>query len=249
MIKDDSNCIQCNSLLNVPVKLSCDHHYCFLCLCMNLLKNNFYCIGCNNNLTISEPTKLNDQEKKIIKYLDNHYLWLYSSNFTSTWWCYEKPLNQSIEHIYEDYLFIKKNKDDRQNDKSNPKITIQKSKNANDILNHTNTNYTYDDIEISDNDSSLEVSFSDESNDEIYNKKHDKPQLLSYVVNAAGSEYKMDFDLMKQINTADSNKSRKIKRLEIPSDIVNDGFLGVLLFLKENDVIGISGYKFSHLKS
>ena len=67
-----------------------------------------------------------------------------------------------------------------------------------------------------------------------------EPCLLNnYKIEIGKSKYRIDFEKMKQINILDSYKQRRIKRLVIPEKIEN-----IMLFLKNNNVIGISGVKF-----
>jgi len=188
--------------------------------------DNTQCIGCDyvydpNNLKIMTGN-LNNQ---------NRYLWLYASNYGGLQWCYDKESNQKIESIYNDYLWIMNNNGNHNHD--NIKMDVSPGRKKKIIK---TTDDKFDEFVMDNDNLDLMVEFP--KNEKKYELPKSK-EPLSYIVKMGSFSYKMDFDLMKQINIHDTSKRRSIKRITIP-DNVGD----IMEYIKGKNVIGISGKKF-----
>ena len=220
-------CNICYDNPHVAISLVCTHIFCLLCLSADAE----VCPKCGGTF-----------ENAVIENKDINYLWLYSSNFNNKWWCYNNKLNKVIETIYKDYLLIKE-----MNDKfSDLDLGIKIKKQG---IYKTNKN-KLDFTKITDEefDSSLEVNFEDDENEmELNNSKQEqKCSAESYVVKVGNSEYRIDFNIMRQINLLDNSKTRRIERLEIPESVLEGGYFDLINFLKNDyNIIGISGVKFN----
>ena len=146
-------CEICKNDCLIPLKLICDHNFCFLCLKIILLNNeNNECPIChsivNFNILCVNPNLIN-------------FIWLYSSNCNSTWWCYDKSLNIKIENIYKDYL-IRQQLLNVNNVNNDIKIKIMKTnKKENNTLKNSliDTNEIFETIKMKITDSFVCVNF------------------------------------------------------------------------------------------
>lgn len=223
-----NTCNICYNDLIVPVIYPCSHIFCLLCLDLGTIN----CPSCDIEIKNMQSQYQN------IKY--KNHIWLYSSNFNNKWWCYDIKSTRMIETIYTDYCLIKE-MNDIYTDLDlginlRKKITKTISNDAAYIKINDDDLDNYDEVNFEDDDS-LNKSF---SSDQIKKKSSGIP----YIIKAGNTEYRIDFENMRQINTIDNTKTRKIKRLEIPNSIIEDGYDEILEFLKCNNVIGISGKKF-----
>ena len=222
-------CNICNDIPNIPIALSCSHLLCLLC------------VGISSECPLCEQD-ITDIETNIDNIKHRNYIWLYSSNFNHKWWCYSSKLNKIVENIYEDYILIKDM--NKKFDEIDLGIKIKK----NNSKKHKIDWKDYDELNVDDFDVA-DVQFED---DEIDNSPQDesslsqkKSNVTSYVIKVCGNEYRIDFDTMKQINILDSSKSRRIKRVRLPENLVGSEYSTIINFLKNDlNIIGISGKKF-----
>ena len=229
-------CDTCSTNLNIPTKLECGHYFCFLCVI-----NSFICINCNNN----KSSELNDYE---------NYLWLYSSNYNGLWWCYDNNSNKKIECIYKDYLVRQELPEEDEErliimcDFPKKKKIVKHSTNYINDINNINDD-SFDEL-VDDIDSTICVSFSDNSpikqliQESPESQESPELQELSYILKFGSTDYKFDFDSMKQINTSDIWKKRALKRIEIPNDIIKTNAESIIDYLKAQNILGVSGKKF-----
>jgi len=207
---------------------------------MPINNSNKICNLCNNTL-ISPIKSVNSDANCFLCLMynfminklansENNYIWLYSSNYNEFWWCYDKSQNLQIENTYKDFL-LKQNS--VKNDDISIKIKINKSK-ENHKYDISKINFHAIDIE---SDEETKLNFTDEY---IIESTNIVP--ISYIMQIQSTEYKLDFDSMKQINLSELWKKRSIKRLTIPSSTYS--FLEIITYLKSQNVIGITGTKF-----
>ena len=257
----------CNVCLNdvvLPIKSMC-HLYCFLCIKEYQLLTNetTKCPLCNiytNYMNISVI-----QNDYCVDDLTLNYLWIYSSNYNDTWWAYNNASNKQIEKIHQDYILNQELIKKLSNNNSDPmQITIQNFKKYNNSQMNKKNNQilTFDNINVNNIDNNIIIDDTSVDFDEFYdsdelidktNKLTDKSlhnEPLSYIIKCGtiGSsgyyEYKIDFDSMKQINVMDSWKTRSIKRLELPIDIMITNINKITEYLQSLKVIGIAGKNF-----
>ena len=255
-------CDTCFTNLNIPTKIECGHHKCFLCI---IPSNSFECNACNNNGSFELNSYTN-------------YLWMYSSNYNGLWWCYDNNSNKKIECIYKDYLF----RHEVSNNEEQFVITCDFNKKHPTRKTRTEYMTCVNDItdefnefnELSDDVSDFGVSFSDDNlTTQISNftsqqlqqshqlqqsqQSQQSPQSqqsqqsqsheLSYILKLGSIDYIIDFESMKQINTLDVWKKRSLQRIEIPNDIIKTNYKSVMDYLKTQNIIGISGKKFDFI--
>lgn len=237
-------CGVCNLEYNIPIELKCNHIYCFIC---STKINN--CLECHN------PVIYNETNHNVTINSELSYIWLYSSNYNDTWWCYDRENSNHIEYIYNDYVKVNKIKNNISSDYCNDGIEI----------NISNKMVKKSDFKLSSSPMLVEDSFIDmELNDDtdyIYyddtnlnhnsNKKNmystkSSNKLISYNITVNNKIYRMNFDMMKQINVYNPNKKRNIKKIFIEDDIIKSNNMNIINFMKKNKIIGISGKKFEN---
>ena len=211
-----------------PVQLLCCKNWCCF-LCAN------FCGGCPV-CDCDIPKGFMGFSSGLIELFDASVstLWLYSSNYNNTWWGYDRVTNKKIMAIHDDY--IKRTTLDSDNSSG---IEIKAGKCVVSAKKGGAAVGTADFINVVASSSNY-VDFSSLGDDESV-KPASQSDDLSYVLKIGQSEYMMDFDQMKQINTLDPWKRRSIKCITIPS---SDNVLDKLNFLMNNHVVGIAGIKF-----
>lgn len=232
-------CSLCHVESLIPIELNCKHNYCFLCLFYDVY-NKSNCPDCGN---VNDPLNIFDMNKISNIDTSNYYLWLYSSNYGNTWWCYKKDMCEKLEILFQDYCLRKKLLSDNEQIKDNAISLSLKKVNKTKIFSLLNDTDDFKELNITSN--SLDVEFCDDSTLTTPKIVKIPSQIASYTINTYGSEYKLDFDLMKQINLGDVSKKRNIKRIEIPTHMrvysVND----MINYLINNCfVLGVAGKKF-----
>jgi hypothetical protein len=211
------SCEICQEIPLIPLQLSCDHQYCFLCLAKGMLDGIMSCPSCHSEFNY----------KKIDS--ENRYLWLYSSCLSDNWWCYDKDQNVQIEEAYQAY------KDDNVEIKIPISIKLNSSKIITTTLKQLPNQPSFQSFNISDPDDVC-VDFTDDTNPP-------KKMPPSDIIDINGTDYKLDFANMKQMNTKENWKKRDIKRIVIPSELFKMD--SIIYYLKyEKDVNGIAGTKF-----
>jgi len=237
-------CDICFDALNVPIKLQCDHHFCFLCLEYKLLETGQHvsCPKCNlNNGDINSLS--NDHN---FDATSTNFIWLYSSNYNNLWWSYDSESAVKLECIYKDYLVRQDILKNGNINNQNIKINLPKSAhNGKAIKNSSTTATVYNNIAVNDEDEDVDVDFTDSDIDQSqHTVETPQVQELSYIIKFGTYDYKIDFDLMKQINTTDVWRKRSIKRIEVPTVVHKTNVDSIIQFLKSEHVIGIGGKKF-----
>jgi hypothetical protein len=198
------------------------------------LKKQLHIKYCSKLLNIQNVYNQNVQE--------NQYIWVYSSNFHNTWWCYDSICNRKLQLIYENYqrnqLILSENKMNN----TTIKLKYKSKDNLNDILNNKldeDEKYVIIDNNINSSDY---VSFDD--CDTTTSTANDVKRDITYTIHINSVDYRIDFDSMKQINMIDPWKKRSINRIHIPNELVSTTIYDIISYLKSNNVIGIAGQKF-----
>ena len=102
-------CPICRYTLNIPIKLSCNHVYCYLCIkSTNEISNN--CPYCSKTIDIQLDKVTIKKQNLDIFNMKN--LWLYSDKefVNKKWWLYDPVTNILIENLYNEYI-LDDNKD------------------------------------------------------------------------------------------------------------------------------------------
>jgi hypothetical protein len=124
--------------------------------------------------------------------------------------------------------------------KSNNDIQVILSKRSKRVKKQKSINFEIMEIQFSEGN---DISFDDHENVDLCCINQSEP--LSYVIKIGQTDYKIDFDLMKQINLSELWRKRTIKRLDIHQNINN--LNAIFEYLKSQNVVGISGQKFDFL--
>lgn len=238
-------CDACNKTLLVPLILKCDHCFCFVCIAPDKIDDIMKgeCVTCHGSF--NGNCELIGDNKNTDKCLN--YMWLYSSNYTNTWWSYNRTHSEKVELIYQDYCLNKKIMNgDTDDDNTNISVKITKKQSVPKMKQQKSlNNLDFNKLDNSDTDDNLSVDFSSletENSSDI--EEQEQPKIISYIVNIYGTDYKLDFDSMKQINLHDTYKKRSIKRIEIPASVMKLSGKDIISYLSSENVIGISGKKF-----
>ena len=91
-------CGICNELSTFPIKLQCNHTYCYLCIKTFKLDGNLLCPSCGEFFDVNFNLFLDDIDAQY--HSQDTYLvrWLYSSNYKDHWWCYDNKTSDLIIH-------------------------------------------------------------------------------------------------------------------------------------------------------
>lgn len=205
-----------------------------------MLNNNFDCPLCKKTIR-DDYNKLYSMKYDHDGQSSQQYLWLYATNYGDNWWGYDKKSNCKLERIYNDHL-TRLNIRENQNNNANINLSITNIKKppnviTNNIIPNDFVSLTLDIIDTTIQDTDDDINFSD--NDATRDKNitiDDNENDISYILKIGLYEYRIDFDIMKQISISDSAKSRKIKRIDNISNEIN--------YLKSQNIIGIAGIKF-----
>jgi hypothetical protein len=149
--------------------------------------------------------------------------WLYSGVF-SGWWCYDPTHYKQLNMLYMDHC-------KKTNTYTNEQKSYKKPKSS-DSLEHDEKGFEM--VDFSEDDSSY------------YDSSDDDNVPVNYILTVGGCQFKIDMTNMKQINTHDLSKQRKIKYIDIPSDITD--LHDIINLLISNGVKGIAGTNFSNIK-
>jgi len=97
------NCIKCNNPPQLPVKLTCNDVYCFLCLKYQMAAGN------GNNTCLNQQCKqpitmdinhISEDFKTVLLGLIGKSVWLYNSVSNDGWWMYNPDTSKMIEQCY-----------------------------------------------------------------------------------------------------------------------------------------------------
>lgn len=227
-------CILCNNNVSLPYNLNCDHTFCYLCIKTYYLSNNKKCPTCNTDI-LDNLSSI--QYNNILEEVNNRStFWLYSSNHPNFWYAYDKKSNDAINTLYVDY-FTNNQANNKNKHIAPVSLSIGNDGNGNSGNNNNNSsqhNNNFVPLKVNGDDNNY-VNFKDDG------KMYMDQAPLSYIINIGSFEYQIDFKNMKQSNVMDPSKKRTIKLLEY--DPVKDN-PNVINFLKNNNVLGISGIKF-----
>jgi len=155
-------------------------------------------------------------------YFNKNIYWVYSSRNGDGLWYFGNRYSEQIEELYKIYI----------ESKTNNKIT------------HNNWTYSSSKfVECTTLDISNLVDFSNlDTGKNIKNEPINMKILTPSPINDVKIGHmilELNFDTMEQRNKSTTDKTRKIRRLEIPEKIDN-----IYQYLKDNNVIGIYGIKF-----
>lgn len=243
-------CALCLHESIIPIKLQCNHTFCFLCLIYNFLTDQIICQCDNNNIANSAIN------------CSNTHVWLYSSNYNGLWWCYTNEQNAQIEYIYKDHLKMDKSHISKDADEyiqihipsaSKTKNIRIKSKNSYMSgfsplaeLTSFGASVSQSPIEVNQEFINMEIKLDEDDQinfaDPISHTQYTNKNVLSYNIQIGSNEYKIDFDTMRQINLSETFKKRNMRRLEISQNMSDTGTF--INHLKSQNIIGIAGIKF-----
>ena len=210
-------CNKCHQDSIIPCHMGCGHMFCFLCL-----NDITICTICNAS-TGFMPNNLPGNK---------NYLWLYGSNHSGMWWCYDNNSNELIEQLYQQTINI--NEDDK------IKLVLTKKTDVTAQINipqFSTVNMSNDS-----NSSNLIVNFSD---DNLTDKEIHSVHQISSIIKIEDQYYEIDLNKMYQYNMIDKNKKRRIKRIEVPTNISKGNLPGVKSYLSDENILGISGKLFN----
>lgn len=242
-----NNCICgiCNNIIQNEIQTSCNHHFCFICLKNYCKNNNYTCPNCNADV---DKERIVNFETNLF-YLSKIY-WIYSANYNNANWCYDKKANNRLEILYNNYLQSKNHYSQQTNEKESVLKTLNKNISPYDESKRPRVDYSLIEninlyncgIEKYNNNNSQngtnEIINCDINTTSIKLKSVKLP--LSSKLKIGSTYYIINFDKMKQINSIDINKQRKIKRVEIPDEIVSTD--KCYKYLVDNyNVKGVSG--------
>lgn len=209
-----TQCGKCHQNSNIPCHMGCGHLFCFLCL-----NDITTCILCHTN-TGFMPNNLTGLNK---------YLWLYASNHSGMWWCYDITSNKLIEELYQQKI-------NQSNIDESDKIKFILDKKPE--IHSTSSNIQQFSSVTMTNNSNLIVNFSD---DVLINNNHQQPEQLSSIIKIGDQYYEIELNKMYQYNMIDKSKKRKIKRIEIPENISKGNMPGIKSYLSDENILGIAG--------
>lgn len=240
-------CNICHEKPIIPIELQCGHNFCFLCVVPSMLEmisENICPSMCNtqNNCELFN-------EKKPVHSIDfKYYVWLYSSNYGNTWWCYQRETCEQVEKIYNDYCLRQQILNDNSTSKNNINLTL--TQNTTKKPKQTLLPKSFAQLDTASNDSNENddavdfnsISSSDYNGQEETNNTN---HTVSYIVNIHGTSYKLDFDAMKQINLTDTTKKRSVKRIVVPNEKRNCSANEIKQYLMNtHSILGVAGKKF-----
>jgi len=148
--------------------------------------------------------------------------WLYSGIF-SGWWCYDPMYYKQLNRLFADHC-------KKMNIETNEQKPYKKPKPSDGLKN---------------NEKGFEMVDFSEDDESDYSSSDDNTA-VNYMLTIGGCQFKIDMAKMKQINTQDLSKQRKIKYIDIPLHI-ND-IHDIINLLIANDVKGIAGTNFTNIK-
>ena len=237
------NCNTCQNESLLPVYLECTHVFCFLCVSPDKIEDvsNGLCLECSTSIN----SELINNDKPAQYNASLNYIWLYSSNYGNTWWCYNREHCEQVEKIYIDHCTNKQIMSGYSNNSQSINLKITK-KQSTPSLQQVPSIVSFNTISSSDDDDSDSVDFSSNTitTPTTLSPSSSSTQPLSYVVNIYGSSYKLDFDNMKQVSLNDLSKKRTIMRLQIPEKIYFSSAKEIRAYLMQNNILGVSGKKF-----
>jgi hypothetical protein len=139
-------------------------------------------------------------------YYNRDRIWLYSSNFSDTWWGYDDKCSDKLDKIYNDYNKRKT----VLNDKKNTDIVIPQTDPIVDKSHVVIAKCNFDTVDYTDD------------NDGDSDKSVDIDSDFNYLVDFNNIKFFIDLEHWQQINSNDANKKRKIKRIEFPPNVVGE---------------------------
>lgn len=99
-------CIICQEDIQNPIKLECNHTFCFSCIKGSMIKSGTDCPLCRKALSkdykhmiFKAPEKLC---QKILVSLDSQWTWIYSGK-NCGWWYFEPKASEELENLYDLY--------------------------------------------------------------------------------------------------------------------------------------------------
>jgi WWE domain len=99
------NCVKCNKPPQLPVTLTCNDVYCFLCLKEYMGNNNSTCYNqqCKQPITI-DINHISEDFKTVLSGLNGKNVWMYNSVSNDGWWIYNPETSNNIEQCYSNGL-------------------------------------------------------------------------------------------------------------------------------------------------
>lgn len=210
------NCLICKNTTCLPIKLPCEHIFCYVCA-INNFKNN-KCYECKKECK-------EEIGHYVMNYdINSNIVWLYSAQYNNKWWCYDERTSNMIESAYNDYLKRAQFKipDKKQQSilgiNSNLIIQLDSSQSNNASTNVDNTVNT---VNIDDNAPRLFAPI-DFSNEDIVEHSNNKTNdRISYEFIIGSDQFLMNFNDMFQINQK-TNTKRQIQRIALDEKISID---------------------------
>lgn len=209
-------CSICKEYPSFPIKLPCDHTYCYICA-INTLKGA--CIECHKEF---------DQELSnyvIDFHITNNTIWLYSAHYNNLWWCYDDKTSKVLENAYQDY-------------QKRMNLVNNKTKGAENEID-VKTSIGKDQINKITQSKMMVFSPINFIKDQKQNIIKDMP--ISYEFTIGTNVFLLDFNGMFQINVK-TNMKRQIRRIVLDGTINNNDKWKLLK--EQHNVRGIAGIVF-----
>nr|XP_027203835.1 E3 ubiquitin-protein ligase rnf146-like [Dermatophagoides pteronyssinus] len=106
-MSDLEPCPVCRNKPSHPIKLPCNHIFCFLCAKGSILHNQ-KCPLCRQHISLSflnNPQLVQTESISENTHLDNDYHWFYEGH--NGWWLYDEQTSKEIENAFQQKeLFI-----------------------------------------------------------------------------------------------------------------------------------------------
>lgn len=243
------NCGICKAVCNLPYKLNCGDTFCYLCIKLYTIDIDIKCPICShlivddlNNLKIYDTEGWENC-------LNVPYLWMYSTRYGTSWWCYDPISNTKVETLYKNYIHGKEIVSGTTNmDTLDAQIDYNLGSHSDawiDDDNNTIATGEYDPYQCpeSDDTQDCEVIYCDslDSDNESDDESYVSSQLvLTYELDIGHAKYVINFNTMRQYNANDSSKQRSIRRIDMNE--IRQANIEVITTLKNVcNVRGIAG--------
>jgi hypothetical protein len=95
-----SECCVCLDTLTLPIKLSCGHYVCFLCIKGVTQTNVYSCPKCQTDFDDDDLIQFvdaNEVDQKVP-------VWQYSRTDKDNWWIFDPKTNLKVEELYNNFL-------------------------------------------------------------------------------------------------------------------------------------------------
>ena len=96
-----SICNICKKKVSLPIRLSCNDVFCFICIKLNYVNGIVNCPTCQKVITDNfSGMSISNCGNSVMQF--KNFQWIYYS-FNEKWWCYDERSNIKLETIYNEY--------------------------------------------------------------------------------------------------------------------------------------------------